>query len=41
MAGTAANQVPNFKITDTKRYVAVVTLSTQDNMKQLKQLVKA
>ena len=27
-----------FKITDTKRYVPVVTLSTQDNAKLLKQL---
>ena len=28
-----------FKITDTKLYVPVVTLSTQDNAKQLKQLI--
>ena len=33
-----ANQKPEFKITDTKLYVPVVTLSTQDNVKLLKQL---
>ena len=33
VAGTAANQVPEFKITDTKLYVPVITLSTQDNVK--------
>ena len=38
VAGTAANQEPKFKITDTKLYVSVVTLSTQDNVKLLKQL---
>ena len=38
VAGSAANQVPEFKITDTKHYVSVVTLSTQDNIKLLKQL---
>ena len=32
------NQVPTFTITDTKRYVPVVTLSTQDNTKLLQQL---
>ena len=31
VAGTAANQVPDFKITDTKLFVPVVALSTQDN----------
>ena len=36
--GTAANEVPEFKTTDSKLYVPVVTLSTQDNVKQLKQL---
>ena len=36
--GTAANEVPDFKTTDSKLYVPVVTLSTQDNVKQLKQL---
>ena len=38
VADTATNQVPEFKITDTKLYVSVVTLSTQDNIKLLKQL---
>ena len=38
VAGTAANQVPDFKITDTKLYVPIATLSTQDNIKLLKQL---
>ena len=37
IAGTAANQEPAFTITDTKLYVHVVTLSTQDNVKLLKQ----
>ena len=36
--GTAANQNPEFIVTDTKLYVLVVTLSTQDNVKLLKQL---
>ena len=36
--GTAANQVPEFKITDNNLYVPVVTLSTQDNVKLPKQL---
>ena len=38
VAGTATNHNPEFKITDTKLYVPVVTLSTQDNIKLLKQL---
>ena len=38
IAGAAANRVPKFKVTDTKPYVPVVTLSTQDNVKLLKQL---
>ena len=38
VAVTAANQNPEFKITDTKLCVPVVTLSTQDNMKLLEQL---
>ena len=38
VAGTAANQNPEFKITDTKLFVPVVTLSTQDNINLLKQL---
>ena len=33
-----ANQNATFKITDTKLYVPVVTLSAQDNAKLLKQL---
>ena len=37
-AGTVANQVPKCGITDPKLYVPVVTLSTQDNKKLLKQL---
>ena len=38
VAGTVANKVPIFTITDTKPYVPVVTLSTKDNVKLLKQL---
>ena len=38
VTGTAVNQVPKFKITNTKFYVPAVTLSTQDNEKLLKQL---
>ena len=38
VAGTVANQVQTFTITDTKLYVPFVTLSTQDNVKLLKQL---
>ena len=38
VAGTAANQIPDFKIIDTKLYLPVVTLSTQDNIKLVKQL---
>ena len=37
-AGTANNQYPTFQISDTKLYVSVVTLSTQENIKLLKQL---
>ena len=33
-----ANQIPTFTITETKLYVPVVTLSTQDNAKSLPQL---
>ena len=36
VAGTAANQNPEFKITDTKLYVTVASLSTQDITKLLK-----
>ena len=38
VVGTAANQETDFKITDTKLYVPVVILSTQDNVKLLKQI---
>ena len=38
VAGTAVNQEPTFTVTDIKFYVPVVTLSTQDNVKLLKQL---
>ena len=38
MDGTAANEVPEFKTTDSKLYAPVVTLLTQDNVKRLKQL---
>ena len=38
LAGTVDNKNPEFKITDTKLYVPVVTLSTQGNIKLLKQL---
>ena len=37
-AATAGNQVPKFRITDTKLYVAVVTSSSEENIKLLKQL---
>ena len=36
VADTAASQVPIFKIIDTKLFVPVITLSTQDNVKLLK-----
>ena len=36
VAGNAANQNPEFQITDTKLYVPVVTLSIQYNIKLLK-----
>ena len=38
VAGTANNQNSSFQINDTKLYVPVVTLSTQENIKLLKQL---
>ena len=38
VAGTAVNRNPEFKITDTKLYVPLATLSTQDNTKLRKQL---
>ena len=37
-AGTKANQEPTFGTTDTKLYFPVATLSTQDNVKLLKEL---
>ena len=38
VAGTANNQNSSFQINDTKLYVPVVTLSTQESIKLLKQL---
>ena len=38
MSTNAANQSATFKITETRLYVPVVTLSTQDNAKLLPQL---
>ena len=38
VAGLVVNQSPTFTITDTKPYVPVVTLSTQENAKLLQQL---
>ena len=38
VSGTAANQVPKFRTIDIKLHVLVITLSTQDNIKSLKQL---
>ena len=40
VAGNAKNQVSIFAITNTKLYVPVVTLSTQDNAKLLQQIKK-
>ena len=37
VAGTAENLITEFKVTDAKLYVPVGTVSTQDNMKLLKQ----
>ena len=37
VAGTANNQNPTFQINDTKLYVPVVTLSTQENIQLLQQ----
>ena len=37
VAGTTNNQNPIFQINDTNLYVSVVTLSTQENIKLLKQ----
>ena len=41
VSNAAANQTTTFVITDTKFYVSVVTLSTQDNAKLLEQLKSA
>ena len=38
VAGIAANQNSTFQINDTKLYVPVVTLSTEENIKLLKKL---
>ena len=38
VAGTASDQKPTFQINDTKLYVPVITLSTQENIKPLKEL---
>ena len=41
VTGTAGNQEPRFATNDTKFYVPVVTLSTQDYAKLLQQLKKS
>ena len=38
VAGTVNNQNPSFQITGTKLYIPLVTLSTLENIKLLKQL---
>ena len=38
VASTANNQNPSFQINNTKLYVPIVTFSTQENRKLLKQL---
>ena len=38
---TDANQIPTFAITETNLYVPIITLSTQDNAKLLKPLLKS
>ena len=38
VAGAVSNQIPEFKVTDAKLYVPVVTLPTQDKIKLLKHL---
>ena len=40
VAGTVVNQLSTLTITDTKLYVPIVTLSTQDNAKQFEQLIQ-
>ena len=39
VAGTAYNQNPSFRINNTKLYIPVVTLLTQENINPIKQLV--
>ena len=39
VAGTAYNQNPSFQINNTKLYIPVVTLLTQENINPIKQLV--
>ena len=41
ISGGIDNQVPTFAVTDTKLYIPVVTLSTQENAKLLDQLKSA
>ena len=38
VAGTAANQIPEVKVTDAKLYVPMITSSAQDNIRLLIQL---
>ena len=38
VAGTAYNQNPSFQINNTKLYIPVVTLLTQENINPIKQL---
>ena len=38
ISSAAANQATAFEITNTKHYILIVTLSTQDNTKPLQQL---
>ena len=38
VAGTVANQILTFRINNTKLYVPVITLSTQENIKLFKEL---
>ena len=38
IAGIVANEVPTFTVTNTNLCVTIATLSTQDNLKLLKEL---
>ena len=38
VAGTAANQIPEVKVTDAKLYVPMITSSAQDDIRLLIQL---